>query len=245
MTEQIPLSECPVGLFWYDDELYVKGFFDECSLVRNGVCYNINNAAKVTPVPLSQVQIVTTAFQPRVADWMTACFGGEIAGDRQERCDRFIEEALELAQTEPAFTKDRAHALVEYVFGREVGERQQEVGGVMVTLAALCNAYDIDMTQAGETELARVWTKFEAIRAKQTTKPRGSALTPDITTLPVLEYIGAQWAEYYLVTSLAEAKREISLLRDAVVTYGDRARMATVHDMAMQQAIDRAFDREA
>jgi hypothetical protein len=48
-----------------------------------------------------------------------------------------------------------------------------------------------------------------------------------------------------VLTELADAKREISILRDVVVTYGDRLRMATVHDMNMQQAIDRAFDRES
>lgn len=51
-------------------------------------------------------------------------------------------------------------------------------------------------------------------------------------------YIAAQSAD------LSQLKQEISLLRDAVVTYGDRARMGTVHNMALQQAIDRAFDRE-
>jgi putative transposase len=34
----------------------------------------------------------------------------------------------------------------------------------------------IDMHQAAEVELARVWTKIDVIRAKQAAKPRGSAL---------------------------------------------------------------------
>ena len=37
----------------------------------------------------------------------------------------------------------------------------------MVTLAALFLAHGIDMHSAAETELARVWTKVEQIRAKQ------------------------------------------------------------------------------
>ena len=117
-----------------------------------------------------------STFQKGVDSWMVACFGEEISADRLERCDRFIEEALELTQTNPAFTADRAHALVDYVFGRPVGETHQEVGGVMVTLAALCSALDIDMDDAGDFELARVWTKVEAIREKQKAKPTGSAL---------------------------------------------------------------------
>ena len=47
---------------------------------------------------------------------------------------------------------------------------------MMVTLAALCLANGLDMHSAGETELARVWTKIEAIRAKQAGKPKHSPL---------------------------------------------------------------------
>ena len=115
-------------------------------------------------------------YQTRVDRWMDVCFGEAIKSDQIERSDRFIEEALELAQTTAGFTAARAHALVDYVFGRPVGETEQEVGGVMVTLAALCNASGIDISTAAETELARVWTKVDAIRKKQAAKPTGSAL---------------------------------------------------------------------
>ena len=43
---------------------------------------------------------------------------------------------------------------------------------------------------------------------------------------------------------LSEAEREISTFRDAVVTYGDRVRMSMAASPAMQQAIDRSFDRD-
>ena len=48
--------------------------------------------------------------------------------------------------------------------------------GVMVTLAAYCEAHEVDLHAAAERELARVWTKVDAIRAKQAAKPVGSAL---------------------------------------------------------------------
>jgi hypothetical protein len=73
------------------------------------------------------------SFQQRVQPWMMACFGPEISADKLERCDRFIEEALELCQAGD-YPKDRAHALVDYVYGRPQGDINQEVGGVMVTL---------------------------------------------------------------------------------------------------------------
>lgn len=115
------------------------------------------------------------AFQSGVDQWMDACFGDTIKADKVERCDRFIEEALEFVQA-IGYSAERAHALVDYVFGRDIGEVNQEVGGVMVTLAAACNTVGVDIGAAAQAELARVWTKVEAIRAKQAAKPTGSAL---------------------------------------------------------------------
>lgn len=114
-------------------------------------------------------------FQARVQPWMMACFGPEIAADTQERNHRFLEEALELVQACGA-TASEAHQLVDYVYGRPVGDKHQEIGGVMVTLAALCLAQGQNMHAAGETELARIWTKVEQIRAKQAAKPKHSPL---------------------------------------------------------------------
>ncbi|MCP3024613.1 hypothetical protein [Cupriavidus basilensis] len=121
-------------------------------------------------------------FQARVQPWMLACFGAEIAANTQERNYRFLEEALELVQACGA-TQSEAHQLVDYVYGRPVGERAQEVGGVMVTLAALCLAQGIDMHAAGDTELARIWTKVEQIRAKRAAKPMYSPLPQHVGTV--------------------------------------------------------------
>ena len=106
---------------------------------------------------------------------MVACFGSEIAGDKLERIHRFIEEALELAQA-CGCSQVEAHQLVNYVYNRPTGEKAQEVGGTLLTLAALCLSQGIEMLEAGESELARVWTKIEQIRAKQASKPKGSPL---------------------------------------------------------------------
>ena len=121
-------------------------------------------------------------YQSRVKPWLDACFGPEIAGDKTERNHRFLEEALELVQS-GGCTASEAHQLVDYVYGRPVGEMGQEIGGVMNTLAALCLAYGRDMHEDGETELARVWTKVEKIRAKQAAKPKHSPL-PEHTPAP-------------------------------------------------------------
>lgn len=114
-------------------------------------------------------------FQSRVQPWLLACFGAEIASDTIERNHRFLEEALELVQACGA-TASEAHQLVDYTFSRPVGETPQEVGGIMVTLAALCLAQEINMHECGETELNRIWTKVEQIRQKQAAKPKHSPL---------------------------------------------------------------------
>lgn len=116
-------------------------------------------------------------FQMLVAEWMLKCFTPEIAADKVERNDRFLEEALELTQAS-GYTADRAHALVDYVFGRPQGDINQEVGGVMVTLAAHCAAHGVSLDASAWTELERIYdpAMIVKIRAKQAAKPTGSAL---------------------------------------------------------------------
>lgn len=117
-------------------------------------------------------------FQQRVDEWLLACFGAAIARDHTERSHRFLEEALETVQA-TGTTLSEAHQLVDYVYGRPPGELPQEIGGTLVTLVALCAAHGVDMAQCGEAELERVWTKVEAIRAKQAAKPKHSPLPED------------------------------------------------------------------
>lgn len=133
------------------------------------------------PEPAASTVAQGEAFQQRVQPWLLACFGEMIAGDREERNHRFLEEALELVQA-CGCTASEAHQLVDYVYGRPVGELHQEVGGVMVTLAALCLANDADMHAAGWVELDRIWGKVEAIRAKQAAKPKHSPLPQHVAT---------------------------------------------------------------
>lgn len=115
------------------------------------------------------------SFQKKVKVWMLACFGETISNDVTERNHRFLEEALELVQA-LGCTQSEAHQLVDYVFDRPIGEPAQEIGGVMVTLAALCEANSLDMGKDGAAELARVWTCIEKIRTKQANKPKHSPL---------------------------------------------------------------------
>lgn len=126
-------------------------------------------------VAKERLAIPAGSFQQRAWAWMLAAFGLEIAGRTNERAHRFLEESIELAQA-VGVTSEEAHMLVDYVFNRASGEPEQEAGGVMLTLAGLCDWLGIDMAKAGETELARVWTRIDLIREKQLRKPSSSPL---------------------------------------------------------------------
>jgi len=125
------------------------------------------------------------SFQSRVQPWMLACFGAEISADRTERNHRFFEEASELVQA-CGMTASEAHQLIDYTWARPVGEKRQETGGVMVTLAALCLANNLDMHLHGEQELCRISQPdtMEKIRAKQAAKPKHSPLPEHAPSAP-------------------------------------------------------------
>lgn len=110
-------------------------------------------------------------FQDHVNNWARVCLGRKSLLDKRERNFRFIEESLELAQA-AGLSKDDALRLVDYVYNRPPGEVAQEVGGVAVTLCALCTAHGVDTQQAARTELARIETRVDEIREKQRGKPR-------------------------------------------------------------------------
>ncbi len=110
-------------------------------------------------------------FQGDVAGWMGKCFPPSLSSNMTERGDRLLEEVLELLQAH-GYDSARVPTLVNYVFSRPVGEPAQEVGGVMVTLAAYCSVADLDMHAAGDAELARINQPevMDKIRRKQEAK---------------------------------------------------------------------------
>lgn len=115
------------------------------------------------------------SLQTKVNEWVVSAFGQSIADDTVERNHRFLEESLELVQA-LGCSADEAHQLVDYVYGRPDGEANQEVGGVVLTLMALCNAQGIEVERETENEINRVWEKIDHIRAKQAAKPKHSPL---------------------------------------------------------------------
>ncbi len=126
---------------------------------------------RVLSAALSARQPVGRSFQAGVADWMGQCFLPSLYSNMTERGDRLLEEVLELLQAH-GYDRARVPTLVDYVFGRPVGEPAQEVGGVMVTLAGYCWVAGLDMHAAGDAELARISQPevVAKIRAKQEAK---------------------------------------------------------------------------
>ena len=109
-------------------------------------------------------------YQQQVRYWVLTCFGIQIALNKQERQQRFLEEALELYQAGGMSAHD-AHIMVDYVFSRPVGDIEQEIGGTMVCLSILCSSVNVDLHAAATKELNRCWLHIDKIRAKHASKP--------------------------------------------------------------------------
>ena len=100
---------------------------------------------------------------------MTVCFSKDTAYSQIERNYRFLEESVELVQS-LNMSKEQVNKIVEYVYSRPKGESFQEIGGVMVTLTALCSANNIQLNNAALAEENRIWTIIPKIRKKQAIK---------------------------------------------------------------------------
>lgn len=110
-------------------------------------------------------------FQATIGLWCEDMFGEQCAKDPKERGLRLLEEALEAAQAVNVSRED-AHKLVDYVFGRPTGELPQEISGVLVTVLALAEAAGISAECSLVDEISRIHEPSfrEKIRAKHNTK---------------------------------------------------------------------------
>lgn len=110
------------------------------------------------------------SFQVRCLKWILTWLNSNLIYNKQERNQRFLEEALELVQSLD-MDRETAHKLVNYIFDRPKGEPKQELGGVMNTLAILSETNSMSMWEAAEEELTRCWNNIEKIKDKQKLKP--------------------------------------------------------------------------
>lgn len=127
-----------------------------------------------TPVT-DEVIVYFDSYAQGAYDWAMAAFGAEVVADCAQRVHRFMEEALELAQA-CGMTRHEVGMLTAYVFDRPVGDVDQEIGGVTMTLGVLTVANKRSLGACAVAELASVYTRMEQIRAKQAAKVPGSPL---------------------------------------------------------------------
>lgn len=127
-------------------------------------------------------------FQMLVGMWAVEIFGEAIARNKQTRNYRFFEEATELVQS-LGMTRDECITILNYVFGRPVGEPPQELGGVGVTLAALAVASGLNADACFWDELERCNRPevMEKIRAKQKNKPNPLGVLPALEAQGLIE----------------------------------------------------------
>lgn len=120
-------------------------------------------------------------YYNEVIDWFVKCFKYRPSTMRGDRIHRFTEEALELSQS-LGQTREEAHALVDYVHDRPVGDPEQEMGGTFVTLFVLADTYDLNPAVCAQRELDRIRDPkvMAKIQAKDAAKPNFGALPGQI-----------------------------------------------------------------
>lgn len=169
-------------------------------------------------------------YQARVDAFMQECFGLVTCANVAERNHRFLEEALELVQACGCSVAE-ARQLVEYVYNRPPGEPHQECGGVMVTLAGVCNANRLNMRRAAEDELQRVRGLIPLIRKKHAAKPKLSPLPGAVDILADCETSGAA-AITYPVNAVLEHEDEEPDVDSMLVIKDASGRMLDCEEIA-------------
>lgn len=118
------------------------------------------------------------AYQLATGVWVEAAFedrknadGEDVVTSLNERNYRGFEENCELYQS-GGMTREQMHKIVDMVQDKPVEPMiEKEVGGVLSTLAAFCNARSIDMWKCAIAGLKRNWDQIDAIRDRQKKKP--------------------------------------------------------------------------
>jgi NTP pyrophosphatase (non-canonical NTP hydrolase) len=128
-----------------------KDLSEDCRLARSR--YDRDARARVAAAVNRRMP--RDARQASVLAWAKAAFTAEQATSLPQRGLRLLEEATEAFQACGGDAQS-AHRLVDYVFGRPVGEVGQELGGVGVTLLALAAAAGLSAEDEEVREVERV-----------------------------------------------------------------------------------------
>lgn len=103
------------------------------------------------------VSAIRRSRQALVVTFVEAAFGkGAMASN--ERCARFIEEAIELAQAE-GVPAELIHKTADIVYSRPVGQIERELGGISLCLLAYAQSRNLMLDEMEVAELERVYSK--------------------------------------------------------------------------------------
>ena len=98
----------------------------------------------------------------------------EVAANREERNHRLAEEACELLQA-CGYKFSELIAMAFWVYTKDPGSPEEEMGDVMSSLTALATAHGVDLNHACDMTLARNWKNIDKIREKHRNKALKSA----------------------------------------------------------------------
>lgn len=104
---------------------------------------------------MPHIPVRRETHQRLVVNWCIRCFGLEHTRNREQHAVRLLEEVLEACQS-VRVSPEMAHKLIDYVYGRPVGQVYQELGGIGLTLLAFVDACDQSAAACEAQELMRV-----------------------------------------------------------------------------------------
>lgn len=110
-------------------------------------------------------------FQEKFSEHIAKLLGNDNLMDNHERNQRVLEETLELIQANGG-TKQFCHDMVDWVFEtKEVGDVNQELGGVLCALATLATANGLDMDEERERSYHEIVSKGDKLIDRLNRKP--------------------------------------------------------------------------
>ena len=104
-----------------------------------------------------------------ILEWALNTWGNDVAGNTNERARRFLEEAMELAQS-CGVTWEETYDLSQRVYGNDADkDTHKEAGQAVLTLYALCAWMAIDPDDA----LLREWRRVQEIPQEEWQRRQG------------------------------------------------------------------------
>lgn len=108
--------------------------------------------------------------QQRAYAWATATYGPQRVSQRRYQAFRFLEEAMELCQTQGLSLEDFIRC-AEYVAARQIGDTKVEMGDVHICLDIMAENLGLSLDACHTTALNRIQSLDpEKCRAKDDAK---------------------------------------------------------------------------